>query len=291
VFGAGNYYLTASSSDPDVDTWMSTMLDTHSLLADQTLMVGCVLTTPVGYSAVNTGTVCMLSVGDLSAGGHGLSFQHSSIESPHLLLWPKGAADSFTATIPALWGNIADATPTAIVWEMKSEGGGQFRLRGHRATSAGVVSTAWTASQSFAAGGTEAPGMPSGTGIRIGGRRNGATNSARMQDGQKIQGVCLLRFDSLPPTDLAQRIARDLVTYPDRFSVTARRYQTEDEELDYEPDGNADETFGVITMGDMHIALNGKRSIGAHPSFSVHIEPMLGKRSVALASQPQSAPP
>jgi len=287
VFGTGNAYLEAVPGTSETEAWTSAMLDLQTFTEEQTLVVGCVLTTPVGYAAANSSTVCMLSVGDLQAGAHGFAFQHSSIEVPSMNVWPKGASDSFAPTMPTGWGSVQDATTTALVWELKSDGDGLFKLRGHRATSTGVVSTTWTAQQDFKLGGTEAPGVPSATGIRIGGRRSGSSNNVRMQSAQTIQGVCLIRFNTLPPDNMASSIALDLVRFPGRFPSTARRYETDDAEFEDEPDGNADETFGVITLGDMHVALNGKRAIADHPSFSTLIEPMLGRRSPSFEDQPQ----
>lgn len=278
TFGTGNGRVDAVPDSGDARQWMTQMLDLSSFSAGETLMVGCVLTTPAGHRASNTGSWCVLSVGDLSAGNHGYAFQYTSAELPSMIARPVGAAGTITLDTGAETP-IEDAIPNAVVWELLARGSGRFDIRTHLCNAPYSVATSvWkhnsNTGQDLAATGTAAPGMPDGTGLRFGSRREGATNAARLQNGQIVEGVILLRFEQQPPASMGARVAHDLRTWPQCFPVSVRKFSYDGDSADNSsvPDGNADEAFGVITQGDMLVALNGKRAITAHPAVTVQGE-------------------
>ncbi len=254
---------------------MAAMLDLASFAAGETLMVGCVLTTPVGFRNLNSSSLALLSVGGLESGSNGYAFQYTSAELPSLLMLPVGASSTIAPATGSV-SSIPDATPTAIVWELKARGASRFDIRCHTCSSDYVVATPiWQTNsntgEDLAAGGSAAPGMPDGKGLRIGGRNEGSLNAARQYQGQTIEGVIVLRFEQTPPDTLGSKICNELRRWPQAFPISARRFAYDADSADVPglPDGNADETFGVITQNDMHVALNGKRAFTAHPALNL----------------------
>jgi hypothetical protein len=256
------------------------MLDLSKFAEGETLLMGCAIKTPAGYQASNTSTQCIFSVGSFAAGGHGFSLEFTSTEVLRLAFWPVGG--SALASVLLNTVAIPNDTLTGVTVELQARGGGKFNLRCHVATTQGAVSSAeWVRGdgpvfpgEDLAFGGTDAPGVPDGTGIRVGGRYgDGGVLGGRLQSGIIVQGVVLMRFVRPPPElpkPLAAMVAADLRSLPQSFPRSARTYSPDlDDAGEFAlADGNADETFGVITLSDMFVAANGKRGILDHPNFS-----------------------
>lgn len=282
VAGGGiNAYLEDNPGDGDDRDFMAAFLDLGAYEVGQTLMFGCELVAPTGYGAAQSTNRTLLCVGGLGAGEQGFAIRYASAEQLTVQYRAPDASGVASAAVPVNSGTITDDARNCIVLEFECTATNTFRLRTHMTTPGQAVTTSNYRTaidvSDAAQGGTDGPSMLTGTGIIIGGKRSAGTFIERLGLDEILKNCWLTRFDATP-TNVGAIACAEMAQVSMRLPPVIRSYP-EGGVPSGSNDGNADETFGVITLGDMYVAINAAREIGDQPSFSIILEPQVSKKN------------
>lgn len=290
----GGLTFTAGSNaslrhDPGVGdelTFLTTLLDLAAYEVGMTLMVGCELVTPEGWKDDLIATTCLASFGDFAGAGGGAAFILASNERPALAYRAVGASAAATS-VTALAGIVTESEMregrNTIVYELQCTAENQFIARAHLfAEGQSAYTGGWSTTVNMADptnGGTAAPGPVDGSGIRLGARKSGATNDLRLQFGVTLRNVWFAQFPVPPRNSIGLSCCTDMMRLRGVLPRTLRQYNDEDVDSESAPDGNYDLAMPPVTLGDMFIGIDGKREIGAMPSFTIVSETSTTKGS------------
>lgn len=289
TFNSGaNARIALEPGDGAARDFLTIMFDLSQYTEGQSLMFGCEVVTPAGYAAASTVSIAFATIGSFATGeGGGYAFGMASNERP-TFFWRAVDASASGASIVNLVGvdaeeSLQDDVRNVIIYELKCMGANQFQARAHLSYVAGTTySGAWSATVDLsdpAQSGTAAPGPASGSGLRLGARKNGATSDFRLQLGETLRNCWFAQFSSTPRDAIAPAAAADMHVLRGVLPRTIRNYQEDAVDIEDDPDGNADQAFAPVTLGDMYIALYPKRGITSQPSFTIISETGTSKGS------------
>ncbi|RVT48392.1 hypothetical protein [Rubrivivax albus] len=290
--GSAAYWDIVPTSD-DL-TFAQGMLDLSNFAEGECLVMGCEIVTPAGWTTPGDpndhefSSVC-LCIGDLSAGNGGYSFEISGVERPQITFWGQGASAQ-AAVLSTTGSNFLRAgNRNVVVFELiRAATPSHFIVRAHVISDdEGYSATGYTAERDFSDAvnsGTAAPGCGT-AGLRIA-RRRSAT-SGQTNRGETLRNVWIARFPS-QMFSFPKRCALEMYAYPNRLPPALRRFEN-DQTIYQGPDGNADKTFGEISLADMFVYVDGATPFASTPELTMEVEqpvtPSISKLS-AISAHP-----
>lgn len=273
-------------------TQLQAMLDLANYVEGETLLFGCEVIAPAGWTTPSDpnehlfSSVC-LCVGDFASGAGGYSFEISGVERPQLSYWGQGATAQ-AAVISTTGSNfLRAANRNVVVFELiKAAAAHTFVVRAHVVSDdEGYSATAYTSEVDLSDpgnGGTAAPG-PGTAGLRIARRRSAVTGQTNR--GETLRNLWLARF----PTQMystPRRAAEEMYAVPNALPLAVRNFRGDDT-LYQGPDGNADKTFGEINLADMFVYIDGATAFADTPEVTMEVEqpvtPSISKLSAITA--------
>ncbi len=283
-----NANLQVSPASGDALTFLDQLLDLAALGVGQTIMVGAEVQTPAGWAAALTTSATILSVGGFGASdGGGWAVGVASNERP-TFFWRAVGASAVGSSIVNLvgvdtTGSLIENARNAVVFELQCTAANTFKARAHISSSPGTTYTgAWSADVNLSdpgQGGTAAPGPVASAGVRIGGRKDGTSNANRMLNGETIRNVWAVQFPAPPRESIGPRCCEEMLLRMGCRPRTLTLYDEDAVDIADSPDGTYDAGFGILTLGDAFVAMDGKRATTAHPQFTIITETSTDKGS------------
>lgn len=271
------------SGDAEI-AFFDALFDFSSYEVGQTLLAAFDFTLPSGWTAgQGTTSACLFYVGNSDVAGFGIESSSTQILRPQVRAQGSAAGGSR----PVLPGSftLADGRRTVII-QMECTAANTFKYRVCSSMDAVAPTlTAWGDPDDISTGGTAAPNVPSGTGVRITARRLTSSADRWLRRGATLHNVWFAGSDIPVADGLLTQALGEMLVWRGMLPRVLRSYRGQDApDYGLSPDGVADATFSPITLTDMFVNIDGSRAIADHPKFSVVTEPKTLGTDVMAAS-------
>lgn len=279
----GGVTFTASNAESmftllptgDAADFCADILDLATYDEGETLMVGVEMETPAGWAAASASTFALLSTGDFTGTGGAMRFMLASNESPAFGFVAVGASAAGTSVVGLHnLGPMVENDRNAVIWELTCISPNIFKVRAHTSNNPGDSSSGdWQGDFDLSDptnGGTAAPGIGSTPRITIGCRYNTAASNNQdlnVKLGETLRNVWFARFGEEPIDGTGPRACDDMLLRRGKFPRAIRYYTGLDPFADVS-DGNWTTPIGVITGGDMFVAIAPERDFDLHPKYT-----------------------
>lgn len=282
--GTATGFLQRLPSGDAERAFFESLFDLSAYEVGQTILLAFDLTLPAGWAAAQaTASAMMCWAGDSDVAGWGI--ETGSAQQLRPMVRPQGAAAAAGKTVIETGFVLADGRRTFIV-QMECTAPNVFQERVcYSSDGAAPTLGNWLTSQDFSSGGTAAPDLPSGSGLRIGARRSGSAADRYLRRGAVLLPVWIAGLDAPAPDALLTRALGEMIVWRGVLPRVLRVYRGGNSgDYDLAPDGLADATFNPITLADMFVNVDGSRDVEDHPDFTIITEPKSLKNSTLLAS-------